>query len=229
MSDRGDAVQIRADRSTRAYIAVLDLPFNRLPEVLDAASARARSDVRSRPGFVSASWLVRHPDDHSHGRIVEYVQWSTADPLGDDATDQDETRHLRLAQDPTVNEEFEQYRLTGVVSADHSGSLVLGPDAPGVFLVILMTPSGMGVDRFAALNEAHTREFISGYDGFGGAAFHVGARGHRIAEVAQWRSRAAFEQAAADPDFASHITEVGGSSSGTDFALYDVADTITRR
>ena len=86
----------------------------------------------------------------------------------------------------------------------------------------------MGADDFAALNEAHTRAFISGYEGFEGAAFHAGLGGHRIAEIAQWTSGAAFEQAAADPDFAAHIAEVSSASSRTDFAVYDLVDTVAR-
>lgn len=101
-------------------------------------------------------------------------------------SDPDQSQHIRLVHDLIPGEDFEQYRLTGVVSADRSGVMRLGAGGRGVFLVILMTPSEIGVDEVAALNEAHTRAFISGYEGFEGAAFHAGMRGQRIVEIARW-------------------------------------------
>ena len=101
------------------------------------------------------------------------------------------------------------------------------PGGDLVTLINVFTVAPENQQRLLDLLAEATTETIAGMPGFVSANLHRSLDGTRVANYAQWRSRADLEAMLADPATAAHLREAAALAVSFEPRLYEVAFVAT--
>jgi heme-degrading monooxygenase HmoA len=102
------------------------------------------------------------------------------------------------------------------------------PHAPSLTLINIFTVSPERQGELVALLGRATEEVMRTLPGFISANIHRSLDGKRVANYAQWRSKADFEAMQKNPDAAKHMKAAAALAENIEPVLYEVESVFDR-
>jgi heme-degrading monooxygenase HmoA len=193
---------LRSGSDTFTTIAIVEAELTAMGQIVELVRHSTDEVISDLPGFGMACVHV----NAENTQMAELIQWRSAEDFQRFIQDPERSGHTQKVGELAGGQTFGTYR-SGPVFAGIDGNVAtISTDGDSVYTGVIVLDAQEGKQQWICdYNSWETERVIRSLPGFVSASFFLGHDARKVAEYVQWASKAHFEEAWVNPDFAEHL------------------------